>query len=363
MKIMLDPGHYGKYNRSPANKNYYESEAMWKLCGYLKTALESYGITVGVTRKDPNVDMHVLDRGKLAKGYDLLISLHSNAVGSYVSEKTDYVAVLVPLNGNGNQIGNKMVTVVEKIMQTKQKGYISTREGSAGIDHYGVIRGAVSVGVTGIIIEHSFHTCTAMATWLLDAGNLKRLAEVEAKAIAEHYNMKPVLKPEPIDPVIPTATKIVKGSKVKIRAGARWYNGSTIPAWVMADTWNVTGVNGLRAVLGTNISGRNNISSPINVNDLVSADAVTIPEPSKPTPPPVPVKPVESPKPAAIVKGSKVKIKAGAKWKNGLTIPSWVMSDTWVVFSTNGSWVVLDKNVAGTISITSAIYLKDIYLV
>ena len=36
-KICLDAGHYGKYNQSPVNKNYWESEAMFKLTEYLKS--------------------------------------------------------------------------------------------------------------------------------------------------------------------------------------------------------------------------------------------------------------------------------------------------------------------------------------
>lgn len=31
IKICLDAGHYGKYNRSPAVKTYYESDMNWKL--------------------------------------------------------------------------------------------------------------------------------------------------------------------------------------------------------------------------------------------------------------------------------------------------------------------------------------------
>ena len=31
VKICIDAGHYGKYNRSPAVKDYYESDMVWKL--------------------------------------------------------------------------------------------------------------------------------------------------------------------------------------------------------------------------------------------------------------------------------------------------------------------------------------------
>ena len=46
MKICLDAGHYGKYNKSPVDAQYYESDAMWKLHLMQKKYLEEYGAEV-----------------------------------------------------------------------------------------------------------------------------------------------------------------------------------------------------------------------------------------------------------------------------------------------------------------------------
>lgn len=62
---------------------------------------------------------------------------------------------------------------------------------------------------------------------------------------------------------------IVKGSKVKIKAGATYYGGQSIPGWVMADTWIVKEIKGDRAVIDKNVSGRNSICSPVNVKNLI----------------------------------------------------------------------------------------------
>ena len=51
VKVCLDAGHYGKYNRSPAVSSYYESDMTWKLHNYLKKELESFGIVVVTTRQ------------------------------------------------------------------------------------------------------------------------------------------------------------------------------------------------------------------------------------------------------------------------------------------------------------------------
>ena len=58
------------------------------------------------------------------------------------------------------------------------------------------------------------------------------------------------------------------GSYVTIKSGAKWYNGTSIPSWVMKDSWKVIEVRGNRAVLGANKSGSNNIQSPIDVKYL-----------------------------------------------------------------------------------------------
>lgn len=65
-----------------------------------------------------------------------------------------------------------------------------------------------------------------------------------------------------------TSTAVTKGSLVTIKPGSTYYNGVSIPSWVMSDQWYVTQVSGDRAVLGKNKSGSNNIQSPIKVSNL-----------------------------------------------------------------------------------------------
>lgn len=68
---------------------------------------------------------------------------------------------------------------------------------------------------------------------------------------------------------------IKKGSLVTIKSGATWYNGVVISSWVFGQKWIVTQVTGDRAVLGKNLSGSNNINSPINVKYLVNVGTAT----------------------------------------------------------------------------------------
>ena len=191
VKICLDAGHYGKYNQSPANKSYYESEMVWKLHLLLKKELEEYGISVVTTRNEQSVDRGVYSRGIASKGCDFFISLHSNAVGNRTDESVDYPVAYVLLNGTSSDLGLKLAKVVQNTIGTKQPGRIATRRSSKG-EYYGVLRGANDVSTPAIILEHSFHTHTNATNWLLNDANLKRLACAEAECIAEHYGLQKI---------------------------------------------------------------------------------------------------------------------------------------------------------------------------
>lgn len=65
-----------------------------------------------------------------------------------------------------------------------------------------------------------------------------------------------------------SSTTFKAGDLVTIKSGAKYYNGVSIPSWVMNDTWKLTEVRGDRAVLGKNASGSHNICSPISTKYL-----------------------------------------------------------------------------------------------
>ena len=96
MKICLDAGHGAWDNRSPAVERYYEGNRMFEYQRFLKKALEAYGIEVLCTRSSVQDDPSLFERGTMAKGYDLFLSLHSNAVGGNANESVDYVRVYYP---------------------------------------------------------------------------------------------------------------------------------------------------------------------------------------------------------------------------------------------------------------------------
>ena len=198
MTVCLDAGHYGSYNRSPAVPAYYESEAMWLLHLYLTAELEARGIAVRQTREDPSRDLHVTDRGRAAKGCQVLLSLHSNAVGSRVDDNTDYVAVYhlqddagTDADDRSKALAQRLAPAIATVMETKQGSKVLSRkaatdknkDGVLNDNYYGVLNGARQVNVPALIVEHSFHTNTRSANWLLEDANLRRLAAAEAEVI------------------------------------------------------------------------------------------------------------------------------------------------------------------------------------
>jgi N-acetylmuramoyl-L-alanine amidase len=191
IKIILDAGHYGKYNCSPAVPEYYESDMSWALHLKLKAELEKYGFEVGTTRKTQDKDLEVYARGVMAKGYDMFISLHSNAVGGDVRDDVDRPVVIRLDNDiNGDKLARNVTNMIAEVMQTKQAGTVTTRVQDNGKEYYGVLRGAKAAGCPhAYIIEHSFHTATKPTEWLLADSNLDILAKREAELIAEFFGV------------------------------------------------------------------------------------------------------------------------------------------------------------------------------
>lgn len=232
VKIMLDAGHYGKYNRSPAVPAYYESDFTFKFTNMLKAALEGYGFKVGTTRADQAKDLGLTDRGKAAAGYDLFISIHSNAVGSGVNNSVDYPVAITMVNDDkvsideeSKAVGEILAQVVAAAMGTSQAARTYTKlsandrdgNGIKDDEYYGVLHGAKLVRVPGIILEHSFHTNAKAAAWLLADSNLRAMAAAEAAALANYYGMKKQESQEPEQPQQPQEPQ----------AAATWYRVRT----------------------------------------------------------------------------------------------------------------------------------------
>ncbi|MBO4453272.1 MAG: N-acetylmuramoyl-L-alanine amidase [Clostridia bacterium] len=213
--VMLDPGHHGSgYNRSPVLKSYYESNFTWDFHILLKDALEKYnGVAVLTTRAGKDDDPEVYKRGRMAEGCDLFVSIHSDASDN---KRSDHVTVFHQIGESryaleGKAFAEHVAPALNAAMDCSQEARIKTREGKRG-DYYGVLRGAASVGVPAVIIEHSYHTNSRAAAWLSERKNLEKLAEIAAKEISGFFGLSLNVYCGKL-PEIPKGTSLKKGDK------------------------------------------------------------------------------------------------------------------------------------------------------
>ena len=346
MNICLDPGHTKGYNTG-IHKNYREGTAMYTLAVKLKAALEQYdGVEVVLTRalsENPSLDA----RAKIARkhGCELLVSLHSNAAAN---KKACGVSVFYSVKRNSKHLASDFAEAVAQVMNrdtditysrgAKTRTYVGKNDGKT-YDYYGIIRSAV-VGNTvdhALIVEHGFHTNALECQWLMQDGNLDKLARADADVIAEYFGLERTSSAPPA----PSATDAFrKGDKVKIRAAATVYGNSTvkIPTWVKQEVHTV-------AAIGTSQNRRSGQARLLEINSWVALDDLESAEET----------------PTALEEGDAVKVVGTDLWASGVKMAAWVTKGTvFYVHSTRngGAVTVIGKKVAGEIAVTGAVYTK-----
>ena len=226
ISCLIDRPHYGTTYNKGAAPGYYESARMWDLCDLIGAELKSYGVKVGYTRTNKAKDMDLEERGRMAKGYTFLLSPHTNASDD---PETSYVVAMYQVDDNCGEmdevskaLAKALATNVAKLMGAKAQTWATKsahdRDGNGYKDDYfGVLRGAHSVHVPTVIIENGFHTNPDQAKWLMVDSNLRKLAEVIAKTIADFYGLKNEASAAPAK----TEFKVqIKSKTLRIRSGA-----------------------------------------------------------------------------------------------------------------------------------------------
>lgn len=233
-KICIDAGHYGAYNPSPVVKGYFEGKVMWQLHLLLKEQLEKRGFEVIITRDKQSQDLALEERGRMAKGCVGFVSLHSNAADR---KKPNWAVAMHFVDDDCGKIDDQSLQLAKLLGQTVgdvmgvgHEIYTRTsskdRDGNGKKDdYYGVLRGAHSVGVPGVIVEHGFHTNPANAKWLMETDNLRRLAEAEAEALAKFFGARKTVSLD-----LPVLKKGAKGEDVRAMQQLLIGNGYPIVA-------------------------------------------------------------------------------------------------------------------------------------
>lgn len=181
MKILLDAGHGKGSNYNRGSKFGNEGDNNFKFSILLKKELEKYGFYVGLTRPTEDIGSNddLKRRGEMGYGYDLFLSLHTNAGGGTGVE-------IFNSNTKGDKtLAKKLCECLANVQGIKNRGVKhKTLEGS-NLDWYGVLRH--NKAKTAMLIEHCFHDNYDECKWYYE--NMEKIAQEEAKCIAEYYGL------------------------------------------------------------------------------------------------------------------------------------------------------------------------------
>lgn len=195
---MLDAGHGAgrDFNRGSVIGN--EGDNNYKYSLVLKRELEKYGFYVGTTRNSITDNPSLSARGNKAKGYDLFISLHSNAANSSVRG----IEIYGDINANSPTLMKNLCANISKAIGTKNRGvrwrtrnperfYVQPTS-PGGSNYYGVLYS--NKAKLGMLIEHVFHTNREDCKLYVE--KRKEIAQATADTIAQFYGLKKISRPQ-----------------------------------------------------------------------------------------------------------------------------------------------------------------------
>ncbi|WP_425538184.1 cell wall-binding repeat-containing protein [Microaceticoccus formicicus] len=203
IRILLDQGHGVNYNKGIV-EGYFEGTAMYWYGLILKNELEKYGFDVKTTRNDIEAEERSLigskysstngislqQRGAMGEGYDLLLSLHTNALAWNTPnyQKARGTEIFDSTTSPRKDLAEKLCTMIAEHFGHTNRGvkYKFDEDGS-GANWYGVLRH--SKATHSMLVEHGFHTNEDDCTLLMDREFKIEMAQKTAKLLAEYYGM------------------------------------------------------------------------------------------------------------------------------------------------------------------------------
>ena len=244
ISVCLDPGHYLNSSVLEGEEMYGYGEGLFTLRLGLElrdVLVREYGISVVMTRETDDITLggytngeldnaHLSLRGEFAEGHDLFVSLHTNA---NLDDANGYPTCNQPLAINKTLVFVNQVALASDVSMAQANavgrrlselnfalglstsaaftegvpgsliewsdafndsldtpGTVCYREGDEQKDYYGVLRGAASVGVPGLIVEHAFHTVAAVRQAAMQGDLAHRWAEADAAGFAEGWGFQ-----------------------------------------------------------------------------------------------------------------------------------------------------------------------------
>ena len=256
-KVYIGVGHGGSDSGAVGN-GFKEKNLNLDVAKACMNYLKNNGVDVKISRTT-DVDSTINSKVKEANswGANLVIEIHNNSGGGDGAE-----VYYSRVGGMSKTLAQNVLNEICKLGQ--QNRGIKTKIDSNGRDYFGMIR---DTDAPAILVECAFIDTNDVRIIDTHAERVV-MGEAIAKGALTTLGVKtsaPTIKPD--NEV--ASHKIVKGSKVKIVSDAtKYYNGTSIPAWVKQLTWIVDEVSGDRAVINKSTDGKYAINSPINVKFL-----------------------------------------------------------------------------------------------
>lgn len=203
IRILLDQGHGVNYNKGVV-EGYFEGTAMYWYGLILKNELEKYGFDVKTSRNNLEAEQQSLigskysatngislqERGAMGEGYDLLLSLHTNALSWNTPnyDKARGTEIFDSTTSPRKDLAEKLCAMIADHFGHTNRGvkYKFDEDGS-GANWYGVLRH--SKATHSMLVEHGFHTNVEDCTLLMDREFKIEMAQKTAKLLADYYGM------------------------------------------------------------------------------------------------------------------------------------------------------------------------------
>ena len=182
----------------------------------------------------------------------------NKSYSSTVQQNVDIVQAIAAINGIGTKMSKEHDRVYFKKFMRSLGDNERVRKPRQQVSCVTVRSGFILIRQNG----RTTVTGNCPGPWL------KARAQELCDKVNAKLNTEEVPKPTPA-PQPSTGTTTVKvGDLVKIKSGATYYGGGSIPSWVKEENWYVSSIIGTRAVLGLNEAKNRNIQSPIDTSNI-----------------------------------------------------------------------------------------------
>ena len=182
MKILLNAGHGAGIGHNRGGICFNEGDNNFYYSLVLKEELGQYkNVKVDLVRNKISDNPSLAERSAMGKGYDLFLSIHSNAAELSVRGTEVWDSVEKP----NFALAKAICDNTAKLFNHNNRG-VKYKEGQTGYNWYAELR--FNEAKSAMIVENGFHT--NYDDCIFFKNNHRLIAQTQAKLIASHYKLE-----------------------------------------------------------------------------------------------------------------------------------------------------------------------------